>query len=282
MEPLRFSWGSVIGADHVKSKKNCQDALMIIQKKDLTVAFVSDGCGDAVDSPFSEVGSRLGVAMVVNRIVSQLENKARWRWDWCLNSAVFWKDVQEYTLEKIEDVARGLGGDYAKNVVNHFLFTLVGMVMTPELTTFVGLGDGYYFLNGDKYQMMSETKDNMPVYLAYNLVETNLKKMAPEDLILRPRKTALTSSVDSLMIATDGLNGVLADPKKLVPGTKTEVGGPEEFWSNPKYFDNPFSLGWRLNLLASEKRTMVWDEQRMEIHAPIVTDDLALVVANRF
>ena len=43
MEPLMFSWGSVVGADHVKAKKNCQDALKVIQKKDLMVAFVSDG-----------------------------------------------------------------------------------------------------------------------------------------------------------------------------------------------------------------------------------------------
>ena len=282
MEPLMFSWGSVVGADHVKAKKNCQDALKVIQKKDLMVAFVSDGCGDYIDSPFSEVGARLAVSILANRVVSQMEYTARWRWGGRLSSTDFWNEVQTYSLDRIDEIAAGMGGDYVKNIVNHFLFTLVGVVITPDLTVFTGVGDGYYFLNGKIHQMMVENKNNMPTYLAYNLIGSSLESITPEDLVLRPRETILTRSVNNFMIATDGLNGVLADPKKLIPGTKEEVGDPEQFWTNKKYFENNCTLGWRLNQLANEKRTMDWDERRVIIHQPIVTDDLAIVMGARF
>lgn len=281
MNPLLFSWGRVVGSDHVKSKKNCQDAFLIEQRKDLVVGMVSDGCGDSQDSPYSEIGSRIGVVTVVNQIITRLENTSRWRWNHHLEGLNFWQEVQKYTLERIDDTARGMGGSYSKNVINHFLFTLVGMVITPEITLFVGVGDGYYFLNGEMNRMMPVVSDNMPVYLAYNLVETNLKNMPADVLKLSVRKTVTTNSVFSAMVATDGLDGILANPKKLIPGTKEEVGGPERFWQNKDFFNNPFSLGWRLNQLASEKRNINWNEGRVEIQSPILTDDLSLVVASR-
>ncbi|NTV47047.1 MAG: protein phosphatase 2C domain-containing protein, partial [Chlorobiales bacterium] len=278
----RFNSACVIGADHVKSKKNCQDAVMTFERNDLYVAFVADGCGDAIDSPYSEVGSRFGVTAVVNYIVAKLDATSKWRWNRVLESSAFWNDVQIHTLEKIDDAARGMGGNFAHTVIKHFLFTLVGMVVTPDITLFVGIGDGYYFLNGKMYLMIPDAKDNMPTYIAYNMVETSLKKMSPEELKMKVRKICRTDSINSAMIATDGLNGILVDPKKFTPGTKEAVGGPEQFWTKKEYFDNKFSMGWRLNQLASEKRIIVWDEGRVDVQPAIITDDLALVVASRF
>lgn len=281
VKSLMFSSGIVIGGDHVTSKRNCQDALHLIQKPEFVVAFVADGCGDAIHSPFSEVGSRLGVTTVANHIASKLESTSKWRWDNVLQSANFWNDVQRYTLEKIDDVARGLGGNYKQIVINHFLFTLVGMIVTPDIALFVSLGDGYFFLNGNIHEARPNPIDNMPPYLAFNLVETSLRKMSPEELLLSVKKIVPTKSMESAMISTDGLEGILSNPKKRVPGTNMEVGGPEQFWNEKGYFENTFSLGWRLKQLATEKKIIKWEEGRTEIHPAIITDDLALIVASR-
>jgi hypothetical protein len=278
---LRFSSGCVIGADHVKSKKNCQDALFMIEKPDLMVAFVADGCGDSINSPFSEVGSRLGVTTVVNRVVAKLDSTTKWGRTRYLQSTHFWQDVQKYALDEMDISAIGMGGSYRKNIINHFLFTLVGLVVTPEITLIVGIGDGYYFFNEMKNELRPNPVDNMPPYLAFNLVETTLKKMSPEELKLKVVKSMATKDVESVMIATDGLGGVLSDPMKIVPGTKELVGGPDQFWNNKEYFENTFSLGWRLNQLATEKKIIKWEERRADIQPAIITDDLALVVGSR-
>ncbi len=281
MKPFRFSSGIVIGADHVKSKKNCQDAMLVIEKRDLVVAVVGDGCGDPVDSPYSEVGSRMGVTLIANQIAGRLESVARWRWNFLLQGKDFWSGVQKHTINQIEDNGHGMGGSFSQNIIKHFLFTIVGMVITPDITLFFGAGDGYYFLNGRMFPLLTKDADNMPPYLAYNLVETTLKKMSAEDLRLKVFQTVQTRSVTSAMISTDGIEGILQNPSKIVPGTRTPVGDVHQFWTNAEYYENPNSLGWRLNLLASEKRKIDWDAQELEIQPAVVTDDLAMVIASR-
>ncbi len=282
MIPLRYSHGSVIGGDHVKVKKNCQDAYLVKEKKDLMVSFVADGCSNS-NFPFetyTEVGSRVGVGIVTNYVVSRLESISKWRWNFYLQNENFWADIQKHTLGEIDSIARGIGGSYHNNIVSYFLFTLVGMIVTPDITLFVGVGDGYYYLNGVKFEMIPDARDNFPTALGYNLIETSLKVMAPDDLKIRVKKVASTNTVNSAMVATDGLKGFFNDSKKCVPGT-TEIADPEDFWKNVSYFDNRSNLVGRLNLLASEKRVINWKDERVKIYPPVLTDDLAIVTASR-
>lgn len=281
MNPLKFVSGIAIGQDHVKSKKNCQDALLVVEQKDLVVAVVGDGIGDPVDSPYSEVGSRIAVSAIANQIASRLNTMSRWRWNYHLHGKDFWDGIQNHALNLIEDIAVGMGGSRSRNIIRHFLFTIVGMVVTPDLTLFFGAGDGNYFLNGKMYEMYAKDEDNNPPCIAYNLVGTTSKRITQEDMLLRVRHTVPTKSVLSAMVTTDGIEWFLKDPKKLVPGTKIPVGGPEDFWTNREYYDNPDSLGWRLNLLATEKRKIDWKASELEVQPAILNDDLALVVASR-
>lgn len=281
MNLLRFASGITIGQEHLQVKRNCQDGLTLIEQKDLVVAVVGDGMGDPIDSPYSEVGSRIGVTAIANQIATRLNSASRWRWNFLLNGNGFWSDVQKHTLNLIEDTAVGMGGSRSRNIIKHFLFTVVGMVVTPDLTLFFGAGDGYYFVNGKMYEMYDKDIDNNPPCIAYNLVGTTSKRITQEDMQLRVRSTISTKSVSSAMIATDGIEWLLKDPKKLVPGTKLSVGGPEDFWTNKEYYDNPDNLGRRLKLLASEKRKIDWKVSELEVQPAILNDDLALVVASR-
>lgn len=281
MNQLKFVFGIAIGQDHVKSKKNCQDALLVVERKDLVVAVVGDGMGDPIDSPYSEVGSRIGVTAIANQIASQLEATSRWRWNTHLQGKDFWEGVQKHALNLIEDTALGMGGSRSRSIIKHFLFTIVGMVVTPDLALFFGAGDGNYFLNGKMYEMYVKDVDNNPPCIAYNLVGTTSKRIIPDDMRLRVRHTVSTKSVLSAMIATDGIEWLLKDPKKFVPGTKIPVGGPEDFWTNREYYDNPDNLGRRLNLLATEKRRIDWKASELEVQPAILNDDLAMVVASR-
>lgn len=281
MNPLKFVSGIAIGQDHVKSKKNCQDALLVVEQKDLVVAVVADGIGDPIDSPYSEVGSRIGVNAIANQIASRLNATSRWRWNSHLQGRDLWDGVQKHTLNLIEDTALGMGGSRSRAIIKHFLFTIVGMVVTPDQTLFFGAGDGNYFLNGKMYEMFAKDIDNNPPCIVYNLVGTTSKRITPEDMCLRVRYTVSTKSVLSAMVATDGIEWLLKDPKKLVPGTKIPVGGPEDFWTNKEYYNNPDNLGRRLNLLATEKRRIDWKASELEVQPAILNDDLAMVVASR-
>ncbi len=281
MNPLKFISGTVIGQNHVKSKKNCQDALFTVEQKDLVVAVVGDGVGDPVDSPYSEVGARIGVTAIANQIASRLLSTSRWRWNHHLQGRDFWNQVNVHTLNLIEDTALGMGGSRSRAIIKHFLFTIVGMVLTPDQTLFFGVGDGNYFLNGKMYEMFVKDVDNNPPCLAYSLVGTTSSRITPEDMQIRVRHTISTKSVQSAMIATDGIEWLLKDPNKVVPGTKVPVGGPEDFWNNHEYYENPSALGWRLNLLATEKRKIDWKASELEVQPAILNDDLAMVVASR-
>ncbi len=281
MKPLKFASGITIGADHIKLRKNGQDSLMMVEKKEFVVGVVTDGCGDGIDSPYSEVGSRIGATTAANYIAFRLESTAKWRWDYMLHSKSFWDSVQQHILNRIEDTARGMGGNFSKNVIRHFLFTIVGMIITPDLTLFFGSGDGYYFLNEMEYPLLVKDEKNMPPYLAYNLVETDLKKMSAVDLRLRVRQIMSTDLVSSAMVATDGIEWISNFPEKIVPGTSIPVGQVNQFWINKDYYENPTALDWRLNLLATDKKRIDWKAQELEVQPAILKDDLAIVVASR-
>ncbi len=281
MNQIKVSSGIVIGADHVRIKKNCQDALLVVEKQDLLVAVVGDGMGDPIDSLHAEVGSTIGVTAIANYIAGRLESAPKWKWNSMLRGRELWEETQKHTLNLIESTSHAMGGSYSRAIIKHFLFTIVGMVVTPEITLFFGTGDGNYFLNGQMYEMFAKDVDNMPPCLAYNLVGTTSKRLTTEDLRLRVRHAVSTKTVQSAMIATDGIEWFLKDPTKIVPGTRNPVGGPEDFWSNKEYFENTEALGWRLNLLATEKKRIDWAVSEMETQPAILKDDLAVVVVSR-
>lgn len=277
MKPLRFVYHSVMGYDHLRLKRNCQDSLHFSKSPDFVVGFVVDGMGDSIDSPFSEVGSRIVAKLAEEYVTKRLKNVLKWRRKALIQSDIFWSDVQNYLLGKVESFALLMEGNYKSNIIKYFLFTLTGFVLIPEVTVFVGVGDGFAVVNEIAYPMADPSEGNMPASLSYNLVESTLRKMSPGEITLSVKWIVNTSEIDSFAIATDGLRALLS------PENDYFVFREEKycFWNQQEMFENEYELGWKLNDLASEKKTIDWDNQVLVKQKPIVTDDLAIIIGSR-
>lgn len=276
MKPLRFIRDTVMGSDHLKIKKNCQDSLAFFNSPEFTVGFVADGMGDPIDSPFSEVGSRIVVKLAEELVTQKLYKTVRWRRKQLLMSNIFWMEVQNNLLNKIEEIATLMGGDYRKNIIHYFLFTLTGFVLTSEVMVVVGVGDGYFSLNGICQRVVEPSENNMPASLSYNLVESTLREVSIEEITLSVKWVVKTSEIESFVIATDGLRSLLIpkDEYFVFPSIY-------RFWETIDYFENEFALGWKLGELASEKRTIDWEKQVLVKQKPVIVDDLAVIIGSR-
>src|SRR5689334_21318658 len=58
---IELAAGGVIGRDHVRARKNGQDAVMTISTPDVSVIVVADGCSSCCSS---EVGAQLGARFI--------------------------------------------------------------------------------------------------------------------------------------------------------------------------------------------------------------------------
>lgn len=274
----RLSCGSTLGYDHQFSKINCQDSLRAVDTEDFSVGFVVDGIGDPIDSPFSEVGSRIVAKIATQYVEERLNKTLSWRRKKMVLSNEFWLDVQNYILDRIEKIATLMGGSYRSTIIQYFLFTITGFVSVADVIVFVGVGDGFVVVNDYAYRLEKPSVGNMPASMTYNLVESNLRKMSPEEITLSIKFVANKSEVDTFAVATDGLRFMVAE----VPGEDYFV--VKEiycFWNNASYFENPFTFGWALGELASQKKTVDWKEQEVKITKPVVKDDLAVVMGSK-
>lgn len=68
---LRARAGRVIGRDHILRAANCQDAFALIERPEVLVGVVCDGCGEGAHS---EVGATLGAAFIsaqISRLIAE-------------------------------------------------------------------------------------------------------------------------------------------------------------------------------------------------------------------
>lgn len=218
--------GSVTGREHLRLGRNNQDGAALLERDDLFVAVVTDGCGSG---PSSEVGARLGARFLARRILSEAQRHG-------LSSELPTR-VCESLVSFLFTVARGLdleGESLGDDVAQQFLFTFQCAVMDGEKALVFGVGDGVVVVDG-VVRVLQPGADNAPAYLAYRLVP---QARLPMDF----RAAAATAPVvhhfgpaRSIALATDGLAG--ATEALLALSADANV------WKNP------FALGRALNVL---------------------------------
>jgi hypothetical protein len=277
--------GRVTGRAHQRLGQGCQDGLAWYAAGDALVAVVTDGCGS---SQYSEVGARLGARLLVAAIARQLGCQPGRQGghelapascdasmpDASMPDASMIHRACSDVLDHLRPLARAMGGDLAHTVSEHFLFTIVGAVVTRARTLVFALGDGVVAINGAVH-VIGPFPGNCPPYLGYRLLDP------AADTALSFQAARPTAAIDSLLVATDGAGEILAHPGRALPGRGEPVGPLAQFWTDDGYFRNPDAVRRRLWLMSREHVTPDWAGRHLLRDGGILGDDTTLIAIRR-
>ena len=244
--------GSVIGSEHAKpgkpGSKNNQDAFNWLHGRNCSFAVVCDGCSSG---PHSEVGAQL-ISQILPKIVVSLADEIL---DANPEASIaprvnFWRRVEEFLLNDILSIIRMMGTGVSQTVNDFWLCTIVGALITPQSTYIVAVGDGMYTVNGELYFLKPE-EGNAPVYITYQISGTTLTITNPDSLHLRVHNAFDTESIDTIILASDGVEDLIKNAETNLPGKVEKFGSIFQF-SDERFFLNPDNVRRRLALMGLE------------------------------
>jgi hypothetical protein len=256
---FEIAGGSIAGSAHVAAGRNNQDAFAWAKTASGIVAVVCDGCSGA---PHSHVGACIIARLIVQSVarwlnagnVERSERSERSGYPLQMTSLLdcVRDDVVAHvrvlasamSAETKHDRASGAMSAFRRTVADHFLCTVVGVVIDAHFATTFSLGDGLVVINGQQ-ERLGPFANNAPPYLGYELL--GIARRGFEIL-----RSVPVADIESLMIGTDGANDL---------GTKAE-----HFWTDDRVFKNPDMVRRRLTILNREMR---------------LADDTTLVVLRR-
>jgi hypothetical protein len=267
---FEIAGGSVAGHAHVVAGRNNQDAFCwAAPDGGGLVAVVCDGCGS---SPRSEVGAQVGARLVARAAARLLHAD--------LAVADLLEQVRQDVLASLRLLAREMSVDasppsgptsaagFSRTVADHFLFTIVGVLLTSRGATTFSLGDGLVVINGERTQL-GPFADNQPPYLGYALLPGALDSGASEQLCFAVHRSMAAGEVQSLVLGSDGAVELDAAAQRPIQGRDEAVGPLSQFWSDDRFFDNPDMVRRRLAVINRGPR------------GGLLSDDTTLVVIRR-
>lgn len=285
MKKIQFASATVLGREHARAGKNCQDATHTVLTDKAAVAVVCDGCGSGSRS---EVGAQLGGRILANVVACHTSS-----WDRAKGAAFdggpfpmsVWEDIRKETLlllktrimHAVDPLVSDVPWSKSGFVNDHLLFSIVGMAANHNGAAFFAIGDGYFAINGELISL-GPFPGNAPPYLAYGLVETTDGKAAPKFDIVR---TMPLEELKSFLLATDGLGDLIAavDKQRLLPGNQAPVPPLNSLWENEAYFKNADALR-RLLALANAEKTVLKDGQLVH-RLGLLSDDTGIITGRQ-
>ncbi len=276
---FQIAGGSVPGTDHTKPGKpgwiNNQDAFHWRQTDDCLVVVVSDGCGSSMHSEF---GAVMATKILANMLIEAAEANHRSGG----KVGISWDRIRKSFLAHVTVLAENMGGSFSQTINDHFLFTIVGTVITPQKTFRFSIGDGVFVVNGTVINL-GPFPNNQPPYVVYNLVESNLQSTQPELLRFKVEEID-TSLLNSLVIGTDGVLDLIALKDEHTThrgnGESEVVGDISQFWLTDSYFKNADMVRRRLAVINKEIAEVVGQNTARVKGGPL-PDDTTLVVIRR-
>lgn len=249
MNQYKIQSASIIGSHHRNVNKNNQDAAVVIEKNEIAVGVVADGCGSGAHS---EIGARLGALFAANFLVEKVNAETPLL---AKGGETSFESVLEQLrvallayLEKI-CVAPNEKKEF---VFSHLLFTLVGFVITPacagrpERVYVFRAGDGVVIVNGEKIVF---DENNMPRYLSFGMLSANNGDEGRR-FNFEIVKEMPTADLHCLLIATDGFVPILENGEQEFTSLgETKTVGAFIDLTNEKYLSNRCFLQKRLNVL---------------------------------
>jgi hypothetical protein len=262
--------GNIIGREHRLDGKNCQDADAIIQTQDRFVSVVADGCGGTAQS---EYGAIFG-ANVIAKTIYDLSLKVHPdRETDVFKGRNFWSRVEQDALAQMRTNVLLLGGEFQGTVMRYFLFTSLGILITPNTSTFFSIGDGNFYINGERIQL-GPYPDNAPPYLAYRLL-TEGANFLP-DFQFKIDRVMKTSELNTFLIGSDGVNYIADNENSTLPGRSDMVGPMQQFWQD-QILGNPVGVELRLRLMGEDRLRIDWENQKLMKFPGILGDDVTIV-----
>lgn len=226
-----ISQGRIVGRDHIGGNNKLigdpvQDAVRVYQRDKLTIGIVCDGCGSRKKS---HVGSQIGVDSIPELVAESLDE----------NGKLDWSDITERIKSTLWSQACALARSNDAHKVatvldEYFLFTIVIIVITEETTEIATFGDAVFALNGSVVSV-EPFANNFPAYIAYLLLDT---EWSTSQLHFVVQKSVPTSSVESALIGSDGVNYLIKAERRFIPGTKIKIGPLSQVWSRDDLFPN--------------------------------------------
>lgn len=283
MKNFSVAGGSVPGTDHILPGQpgwvNCHDAYAWRQGEDFLIAVVCDGCGGKIldgeyqRPPNSEVGAKIAVRLIVERIARMSSWFTGASSETSLTNQ-FWDRVQAQVMAQISVLADSMGASLVQVVKDYFMFTFVGILITPRYTYVFGIGDGVYAMNGEVHEI-GPFPQNSPPYLMYGLIGSSLAHHDSDQLKVRVHEVRPTEEVKHCFIGTDGVSELIARQVDFLPGKAETVGPLSQFWEGDAYFSNPDGIRRRLAIINRER------VQGAQILGGLLSDDTTFVVVRR-
>lgn len=263
-ECLEVAAGGVSGRSHIVAGKANQDAFAFRGELQGFCGVVCDGCGSG---KHSEVGAALGARIICENVIEQISGGQS------IRDEKTWERIREKTVESLKMLLVAMGGPAANIVADYFLFTVVGLAISDEGAVVFGIGDGSFFLNGERVKL-GPFPGNAPPYLGYGLLGSG-----PAFTI--HRHCAL-ETFESVLIATDGLDDYEANVGKTYPAGRGELVRPvSSFWQEDKYFQNADALRRMLALVNREMNRPMWNEKRIVKEPGLLEDDTTILVVRK-
>lgn len=271
---FEIAGGTIKGRLHKADGKNNQDAYYFCADENLMIGIVSDGCGSGQNS---EVGAKLGSRLIAEMIRNYINLG-------CTSLPRVLEEVRLNFLVQLQALAKNFGGSFSQTVVDYFLFTLIGFVITEKETMVFSLGDGVVVINGE-IKKLGPFPNNAPPYIAYGITNTSLGEANPELLQFKINYLAKTEEVENLLIGTDGVDDLIASVGKNLPGKELPVGELNQFWLEDKYFRNVDMMRRRLAAVNNDSvkylRNVTGSITEIKKENGLLLDDTTLVVVRR-
>lgn len=249
-EAFHVASGSVIGRYHRQNNKNNQDASQVAVDENGLIAIVSDGCGSG---KYSEFGARLAVNHLTAEGLKLLATES--------DHEVILSKLRFSMLKLMKQLLVSFSQENYQFILDHFLFTVVGVMLTVEQTTVFTLGDGFISLN---QQVQTIDQDNQPIYLAYALLPSKIQDQVKFVI----QKQISTSQLESLILATDGAQDFQVEKTITIFGQESSMGKLSQFETENRYLKSQNMMQKRLNVLGlnhnllSDDTTMVLIRRR--------------------
>jgi len=244
VDEFSIAAASVPGYLHVRAHRNNQDGYALTGDGRALVAFVCDGCGS---TPHPDVGAKLVARFLANRALTLLYSggRAEPRDLGTIEArAVYLEELRQETLVFLRGIVDALGHNRRDQILDYFLFTVVGTVVTEKTTFIATIGDGVFAVNGAYVEI---DQDNQPTYLAYDLITPEIGEAFPGPRTFVEWASLPTGQLRTLLIGSDGA-GMIEQTAGNPLSDGSLPGGLAQF-HEPRYHQMRFATSKRLTVL---------------------------------
>lgn len=277
--------GTTTGAMHRRLDKNNQDAFGLIQMPDMLLGVVSDGASKGFMGPMgdwthSEVGAQLSTRWLLSLLQTYC-TKFLQRPHLLSEESPFpyWENIRQELVHLVQLCAVHMDGDIVERIVDYFLCTVLGVMVTPYGACTFSIGDGVFILNGD-IQPIGPFPGNKPPYPAYAITGSDITDSREDLLSFRVTYIPL-AQLESLVVGTDGLVDLINVSDQVLPGSRVPVGSIAQLWTDDIHFRNPISLSRSLSLINRTHVQLDRQAVKLTTHNGLLPDDTTCVVLRR-